>query len=111
MVKERKKDMDRVLFAITTLHIWNNRNKFKHEGICKESRRIAREVREYGMEIQGAQLSCPRSTARVRNQWKPPRQGRYKVSVDGAIFASSGCCGGGVVIRNEEGLIRDGARL
>ena len=62
-VKERKEDMDWVLFAITAWHIWNNRNKFKHEGIFKEPRRIAREVREYGMEIQGAQLSCPRSTA------------------------------------------------
>ena len=50
-------------------------------------------------------MSYPRSIARVRNQWKPPRQGRYKVSVDGAVLASSGCCGVGVVIRNEEGLI------
>ena len=94
-----------MLFAVTAWNIWNNRNKFKHEGTSKEPNRIAREVRKYGLEIKGSQLPRPHNKALVRNQWKPPREGRYKVNVDGANFANLGCCGVGVVIRNEEGLI------
>lgn len=94
-----------MLFSVTAWNIWNNKNKFKHEGTSKEPNRIAREVREYGLEIKGSQLPRPHNKALVRNQWKPPREGRYKVNVDGANFANLGCCGVGVVIRNEEGLI------
>ena len=104
-VLERKEETDWVLFSITTWQIWNNRNKFKHKVWCKESKKIAREVQDFGLEFQGTHLPCPRSIARVCNQWKPPRWGRYKVKVDGAVFASWGWCNVGVVIRNENGLI------
>ena len=104
-VMERKGYTDWVLFAITAWHIWNNRNKFKHEGRGKEPKRIAREVCDFGLEIQETHLPSPRTTARVCNQWKPLRQGRYKVNEDGAVFANWGWCGLGVVIRNENGLI------
>ena len=48
VLKERKVDLDWDLFAITTWLIWNNRNSFKYEGKCKESRRIAKEARDLG---------------------------------------------------------------
>ena len=35
----------------------------------------------------------------------PPRNGWYKVNADGAIFKDIGCCGVGIVIRNDEGLL------
>ena len=38
-VLERKEETDWVLFAITTWQTWNNRNKFKHEVRCKESKK------------------------------------------------------------------------
>ena len=50
-VMERKEDMDWALFTIIAWHIWNNRNKFKHEGRYKDPRRIAKEVCELGLEI------------------------------------------------------------
>ena len=56
VVMERKGGTDWVLFAITAWQIWNNTNKLEHEGRCKEPRRIAREVRDFGLEIQGTHL-------------------------------------------------------
>ena len=105
VVKKRKKDMDWVLFAITAWNIWNNKSKFKHTGTSKEPSRIVKEVREYGMEIKGSQLPRLHNKASIHNQWKPPREGRYKVNVYGANFANLGCCGARVVIRNKESLI------
>ena len=56
-------------------------------------------------EVQKTPLPPIHGLAPVRNQWRPPRHGRYKVNVDRAVFASIGCCGVGVVIRNGEGQI------
>ena len=45
------------------------------------------------------------SRYQTRSTWCPPRQGRFKVNVDGAVFESLKSCGIGVVIRNEAGQI------
>ena len=50
-LKERKVDLDWDLFAITAWLIWNYRNSFKHDGKCKEVKRIAKEARELGKEV------------------------------------------------------------
>ena len=34
--------------------------------------------------------------------WAPPPQGKYKVNVDVVVFKEQGCCGIGVVIRNDQ---------
>ena len=41
----------------------------------------------------------------TRSAWCPPRQGRFKVNVDGVVFESLKSCGIGVVIRNAAGQI------
>ena len=45
------------------------------------------------------------SRYQTRPTWCPPRQGRFKVNVDGAVFESLKSCGIGVVIRNEASQI------
>ena len=52
------------------------------------------------------QLVAPRQSAPLRIEgWTPPREGWYKVNVDGAMFKGSGSCGIGIVIRNKKDLL------
>ena len=69
-LKERKVDLDWDLFAIMVWLIWNNRNSFKYEGKCNDTKRIAKEACEFGQEVQEVQTSCPRGMASVYNQWR-----------------------------------------
>ena len=104
-LKERDGVLDWELFAITTWMLWNNRNVFKHEGRCKEPKRIALDAREYVQEVAiEPRPPCCRQGL-VKTKWSPPHQGRFKVNVDGAVFTSLKSCGIGVVIRNEAGQI------
>ena len=66
-LKERKVDLDWDLFVITTWLIWNNRNSFKYEGKCKEARRIAKEARDLGQEMQEPQTTSQRGMASICN--------------------------------------------
>lgn len=66
-LKERKVDLDWDLFAIMAWLIWNNRNSFKYEGKCKEARRIAKEARDLGQEMQEPQTTSQRGMASVCN--------------------------------------------
>ena len=66
-LKERKVDLDWDLFAIMAWLIWNNRNSFKYEGKCKEARRIAKEARDLGQEMQEPQTTSQRGMASICN--------------------------------------------
>ena len=85
--------------------VWNNQNVFNHEGRCKDPKRIAMEASEYAKEVGEEPQPPSRGQAPGRNKWCPPRHGRYKVNVDGAMFTSQRSNGIGVVIRNENGQI------
>ena len=89
----------------TAWMIWNNRNTFKHEGKCKDPKKIAMEAKEYAKEVVKESLPPTHGTATGRFSWPPPQNGRYKVNVDGAVFTRLKSSGIGVVIRNEDGLI------
>lgn len=60
------------LFAITAWMVWNNRNGFKHEGRCKDPKKIAMETKEYVKEVADESLPPSYSLARVRTKWRPP---------------------------------------
>ena len=103
--KKRDKVSDWELFAITAWMVWNNRNMFKHEGRGKDPKRIALKAKEYAKEVADVSRSSCRSQAPVRTKWCPPRQGSFKVNVDGVVFTNLKSCGIEVVIRNEVGQI------
>ena len=100
-LKERDGVAEWELFAIAAWMIWNNRNNFKHKGRCKEPKRIALDAREYMQEGEIDHRPLCGSRSQVRSKWCPPRQGSFKVNVDGAVFSSLKSCGIRVVIRNE----------
>ena len=104
-LNERKGVLDWELFAITAWMVWNNRNTFKHEGRCKDPKKIAMEAKEYAKEVAKESLPPSCGTTTGRTKWRPPQKGRYKVNVDGAVFTSLKSIGIEVVIRNEDGLI------
>lgn len=100
-VKERKPNIDWELFVVTAWSLWNHRNAVKHGGQSKNATRITKEVTEYMKEIR-QDTHNPGKSSRVSNlQWSP-RRGWYKINTDSVVFKESGCCGIGVVIRNEE---------
>nr|XP_023914052.1 uncharacterized protein LOC112025621 [Quercus suber] len=62
-------------------------------------------AKEYAKEVGEEPQPPSRSQAPGKNKWCPPRNGRHKVNVDGAVFTSQRSNGIEVVIQNENGQI------
>ncbi|XP_075669942.1 uncharacterized protein LOC142639681 [Castanea sativa] len=107
-LREKAKDIDWAAFATMTWCIWNNRNLYKHEGRCKPAKVLVSEALRYTEEYKYSNsqtIQTPRQPPRVGSQWRPPEIGWYKNNVDAVVFKEDGCCGMGVVIRNEAGCL------
>ena len=91
-------------FAIMAWLLWNNRNYVRHKGSYKSGKSIAWEARKYETEVRESlptQGNVVPTTSRTK-LCVPPLPGKYKVNIDAAMFKEQGCCGVGVVIRNDK---------
>jgi len=53
-------EIDWELFATTTWGLWNNRNVFKHEGRCKQTKSIAMDSAKYVEEFRQSAMTTPK---------------------------------------------------
>lgn len=60
---------------------------------------------EYLRDYQVCNERLAVAQMKERPNWHPPQQGRYKINVDGAVFAAQNAIGVGVLIRDEEGRV------
>ncbi|XP_075658968.1 uncharacterized protein LOC142628818 [Castanea sativa] len=103
---EDRKEIELERLACTAWCIWKNRNAAKFEGKCKQAEVIASEANVLVEEFKEQNVAPRQSTQPRTKVWTPPREGWFKVNVDGAVFKKLGSYGIGIVIRGEKGQIR-----
>jgi len=91
------------LFAVIAWGLWNNRNLVRNGGKSKSPELIVKEVAAYTREVRQFKEAQNRPAPPSGQIWTPPKRGFYNINVNGAVFKELGCCGVGVVIRNEDG--------
>ena len=104
LLMETPKEKNWKVFAIMAWSLWNNKNLAHHGGVCKWWKTIAWEAKKYVDEMRA---SIPIHNKGILlgpmiKHWDPPPQGKDKVNIDVAVFKEQGCCGIGVVIRNDK---------
>ena len=87
--------------------LWNNRNEIRNGGERKLGQRLVQLAMEY-LAKYGAAMELTDSVGLVVElpvKWTPPREGWFKINVDGAILSKQKNAGIGVLIRDELGRV------
>ena len=85
--------------------LWKNRNELRNRGVKKSATRIGYDALEYLAEYQEC-VAEPVQRRDVQPEfWKPPLREKFKINIDGAVFADQKATSVGVLIRDEEGNI------
>ncbi|XP_050249146.1 uncharacterized protein LOC126696445 [Quercus robur] len=85
--------------------IWTNRNESRHGGVKKNNRALLQWSLDYLWEYQACSDIPVTPKTSGASSWIPPTSNRYKINVDGAVFASQKMASVGVLIRDAEGRL------
>ena len=80
--------------------LWTSRNEVQTGGAKKNVRKIVDDALEYLAKYQVC-VEEPNKPCSVQPEcWKPPSLNKFKINIDGAVFASQKAAGAGVLVRD-----------
>ena len=85
--------------------VWTNRNKFKVGGVKKSSQQVAYDALEFLAEFQESNCVASGPSTTTQFSWTPPPPTRYKINVDGTVFAAQKSASIGIIIRDSDGSV------
>ena len=85
--------------------VWTNQNKFRVGSVKKSSQQVAYDALEFLMEFQESNCVASSLSTTTQFSWTPPPPTRYKINVDGAVFAAQKSAGIGVIIKDSDGSV------
>lgn len=101
--------------VLTCWHIWKSRCDFLFNGVDVDPVKVGMKIKfisiafvEANGDVRSADVIND-DCVQVVNCWKPPSNLQVKINVDGAFSSSSLLAGWGVIIRNCDGAVLDGA--
>jgi ribonuclease HI len=101
---------DELAVAMTTIyHLWLSRNNAREEVMIENPEKIVSRVVALTEEWRKLKPVGVGHQPREKEHWLPPEDGWTKANADGALAAAEGHGGGGVVLRNNQGVSVAGA--
>lgn len=85
--------------------VWTNRNNFKVGGVKKSSQQVVYGALDFLAEFQECGCAAFGPSRKTQTSWTPPPPTKYKINVDGAVFAAQKSTSVGVIIRDSDGSV------
>ena len=83
--------------------LWSSRNEIRTGGVKKSALKIVNDALEYLAEYQACVKDHEKPRSVQPALWKPPPLNKFKINIDGAVFASQKAAGVGVLVRDADG--------
>lgn len=105
-VLEAKWEQNRIEKIIMVAWVeWMNRNSVRNGGTKKSSQQLVCGALEYLPEYQEGVREVTEPSPRSPIHWSPPLLDKFKINVDGTVFASQKTARVGILIRDSEGRV------
>jgi hypothetical protein len=91
--------------------LWLARNDAREVPMIEDPEEVAKRTVRLVEELQAAQVISSARSQLAKEHWLPPAAGWYKCNADGAFSQESRQGGGGVVLRDHQGVFLAGESL